>query len=684
MTRSQFALPALCIALIMFLIVPMPTAVLDVVLAVNIITAVVILAAVIGVADPVEFSAFPTVLLVSTAARLALTVSTTRLILLDGYAGEVVETFGEFVVGSNVVVGLVIFAVLTIVNLMVITKGSERAAEVAARFSLDAMPGKQMAVDADLAAGLLDDAGARAARKRIARESDFYGAMDGAVKFVKGDAIASLIIVFINLIGGFSLGVLSQGMPIGEAMDTFSLLTVGDGLVAQIPALLIALATGMLVNRVRGEEGNLGTEMAGQLGSNPVTYRVGAFGAGIIGLLPGMPKVPFAVAAAGLWWLSTKVRATVADSSVPSADHPVIHVGADDPDALIAQMRPEPLELSLAFDCVDLVSGGDLTARVRELRRQLALELGFVLPHVVTSDDASLPAGTYRISVGGVPVGEGIAPAGQVLALPDPTYGPGDDSRLVRLGTKVTEPVFGLTGYWVPDELRADAAAAGATIVGRSSAIVTHLAEVSRSHSPALLTRQAVADLVEGLRNDQPLLANEIGNDRVPMAKLHQVLRELLTERVAVKDLARIVETIADSGPERPVEQLADECRATLGAQICSALAPAGRLAAVLLVPELEGQLLAAVRDIDGAAHLAADPELLEGVKGSVAGAWDRLAGLGDPVALICAPQLRRPLARALAAAGVTIDVLAYRELPAHLQISTTEVIGTVSAQPNL
>jgi flagellar biosynthesis protein FlhA len=672
MRNTRLALPIIIVSMVLCLVVPVPLGVLDLLLSVNIVVGVVTLASVLNLADPVEFSSYPSLLLVTTTARIALTVSTTRSILLHANAGRVVSTFGHVVVGSNVVVGLVIFLVLTIVNLVVITKGSERAAEVAARFSLDAMPGKQMAVDADLAAGLLDEDGARAARRRIARESDFYGAMDGAVKFVKGDAIASVIVVFVNLLGGFAIGVLSKGMSVSDAMQTYSLLTVGDGLVAQIPALLYALATGMLVNRVKGENPDLGHEFFEQLTANPITLRTAAGGALMIGLIPGMPKLPFVGLAVGLWIVGGRVanREPVPDVAPDVA----VSTNPDDPEVLMSRMRAEPLELRLAYDLIDLANGGDLLARIRELRRQLANELGFVLPQVSTSDDATLPAGEYRIALFGVDVGSGRAPVDSVLALPDPTIG--DDLSLAAIGERVVEPVFGLIGYWVPERERAAAATNGATIVPRSAAVVTHLAEIARRYAADLLSRQQVADLVDMLRTEEPLLANEVGNDRVPMTLLHQVMRALLTERVSVRDLPRIIDTLSVSvGQVHGVEALADECRAMLGAQIAAQVAPNQRIAAILLVPELEGRLMASLREVDGTTHLAVEPETLDAVRESVRGAWERLAG-GDPVVLTCAPNLRRPLARVLHSAGLELPTFAYRELPRHLTIDVSEVVG--------
>ncbi|MGZ6987257.1 MAG: FHIPEP family type III secretion protein, partial [Ilumatobacteraceae bacterium] len=506
----------------------------------------------------------------------------------------------------------------------------------------------------------------------IARESDFYGAMDGAVKFVKGDAIASVIVVFVNLLGGFAIGVLSKGMSVSDAMQRYSLLTVGDGLVAQIPALLYALATGMLVNRVKGENPDLGHEFFEQLTANPITLRTAAGGALMIGLIPGMPKVPFVGIAVGLWIVGGRVanREPVPDV-VPDV---AVSTNPDDPEVLMSRMRAEPLELRLAYDLVDLVNGGDLLARIRELRRQLANELGFVLPQVSTSDDATLPAGEYRIALFGVDVGSGRAPADSVLALPDPTIG--DDLSLAALGERVVEPVFGLIGYWVPERERAAAATNGATIVPRSAAVVTHLAEIARRYAADLLSRQQVADLVDMLRTEEPLLANEVGNDRVPMTLLHQVMRALLAERVSVRDLPRIIDTLSVSvGQVHGVEALADECRAMLGAQIAAQVAPNQRIAAILLVPELEGRLMASLREVDGTTHLAVEPETLDAVRESVRGAWERLAG-GDPVVLTCAPNLRRPLARVLHSAGLELPTFAYRELPRHLTIDVSEVVG--------
>ncbi|MEZ5218336.1 MAG: FHIPEP family type III secretion protein [Ilumatobacteraceae bacterium] len=455
MNRAHLVLPTLIVGVIICLIVPVPTAILDVLLAVNIVTGLVTLSSVLNVPDPVNFSSYPSLLLVTTTARVALTVSTTRSILLHAKAGQVVETFGRVVVGSNVVVGLVIFLVLTIINLMVITKGSNalRKSRLASAWTpcrASRWPSTPTSPPACSTSGELAPQ-----RERIAKESDFYGAMDGAVKFVKGDAIAGLIVVFVNLIGGFTIGVVSYKMPVGEAAQTYALLTVGDGLVAQLPALLYALATGMLVNRVKGEIPNLGRELGSQLASSPLTLRTAGAGALAVAFIPGMPKIPFFGLAGLLFLLASRMVASEKATAEEVETDVSITTDPDDPEVLIARMRTEPLELRLAYDCTDLVAGGDLLPRIRELRRQLATELGFVLPHVVTSEDATLAPGEYRIAVWGVDVGSGRVP-----------QGPCSPFRIRRCSTRrrsqpsasgSSKPVFGLTGYWIPESDRGTA-----------------------------------------------------------------------------------------------------------------------------------------------------------------------------------------------------------------------------------
>ena len=671
------AVPLLIVGAILMMVIPVPAPVLDVFLAMNITLGILILLSVLLLKDSLDFSVFPSLLLVTTMLRLALNVSSTRLILLDGYAGKVIETFGNFVIGGSVIVGLVVFLILIIIQFAVVTSGAGRVAEVAARFTLDAMPGKQMAIDADLAAGLLDEHQAKDKRERIAREADFYGAMDGASKFVKGDAMAGVVIVMINLLGGFAIGVAGKGLSFGEAISTYSLLTVGDGLVSQIPALFLSIATGLLVTRVRSEK-DLGPELGRQIFGNPRALKMGAMVTAGMALLPGLPKLPFLGLAAGMWFLSSRqtIDEEEAEEAAAQAALPAAALNPDDPEALVGQMRVEPLELHLSYDILDLIDparGGDLLERVRALRQQVAMELGVVMPFVRTRDDVSLPQHTYRILLHGAEVARGTAPIDRALALPA-----GDGELQGVRGERTVEPVFGLTAFWIPLEDRATAAAAGATVVDRSSVIVTHLAEIVRSSAADLLSRQHVQMLLEGLRAEEPLLANEVGTEPLTMGLLHQVLRKLLEERVPVRDLGRIIEAVSTRiGEVRSPELLANVARATLGGIIVSRIAPDGRLGVLTLDAAEEAAMHEALRDVDGAIHLALEPERVGRLSEDVSAALAR-ADQNLTVAVVCGQMLRRPLARTLQGIGVDVPVLAYPELPVHLEVVPIGVIGNV------
>jgi flagellar biosynthesis protein FlhA len=664
----------------MMMVVPISATVLDVMLAANITLGVLVLLGVILLSDSLEFSVFPSLLLVTTLARLALNVSSTRLILLDGNAGKVIDTFGNFVIGSSVIVGLVVFMILIVIQFVVITNGATRVAEVAARFTLDAMPGKQMAIDADLGAGLIDEQEARASRKKIAKEADFYGAMDGAAKFVKGDAIASIIIVAINLFGGFAIGMGSLGMDFSEAVDTFSLLSVGDGLVSQIPALLISISTGLLVTRVGSEE-DMGAELGMQLLGNARALRFAGLSVAMLGMLPGLPKIPFLGLAAALVLAGSRRAALDAIVQSPGEEAaPEVTVDPDDPEALMGEMRVEPLELRLSYDILDLIDpakSGDLLDRVKSLRRQIAMELGVVMPFVRTRDDVSLPPATYSIVLRGTEVGRGTAPQDQILALP---LGDGEELRALG-GVETVEPVFGLKAFWVPASARSSAAAMGATAVDRSSVIVTHIAEVVRANAASLLSRQDVQSLVDGLRYDEPILANEVSNDVLPLGLLHSVLRKLLEDRVSIRDLGPIVEVVSNrAGETRSAEQLATAARVAVGRSIVAKIAPEGSLMVMTLAPSLEAAMHESLREVDGATFIVMDPSRLDVVRIDV----DHLAGQAAraqrPVALVVGQALRGPLTKTLRGMGLDVPVLAYPELPPDLELEPVGVIGAALA----
>ena len=669
--------PLFLVLIVTMMVLPVSPLLLDLLLAANFAFAILVLLGTLLLKDSLEFSVFPSLLLVATLSRLALNVSSTRLILLDGYAGKVIETFGSFVIGSSVVVGLVVFLILVVIQFVVITNGAGRVAEVAARFTLDAMPGKQMAIDADLSAGLIDERQARELRKRISKEADFYGAMDGASKFVKGDAIAGIIITTINLLGGLAIGIGSRGLSLAEAGDTYSRLSVGDGLVGQIPALLISMATGLLVTRV-GSDDDMGSEIGKQVFGNPRALRLAAVVISAMGLLPGLPIVPFfslgiilAVIAAN----RSSQDDVEGQETISPEEEAELTIDPNAPEALIAQMHVEPLELHLAYDILDLIDagrGGDLLDRIKALRRQIASDLGMVMPPVRTRDDVSLPAWSYRIMLRGVEVGRGEAPPKHVMAIPT-----NPAESLSALGRETTEPVFGLTAYWIPVENRVAAEAAGATVVDRTSAVITHLAETVRSHAGSLLSRQDVQLLVEGLHEEQPLLANEVGGETLPTHILHSVLRGLLAERVPIRDLETIVESISSLPQDnRQPTAMINAARAALAPTIAARIAPMGILNAVTLEPNLERSFHELLREADGAVHLVLTPEGTKQLKLDVIEALRPAAALDTPVGLLCTQTLRQPLQRTIDMFGLELPVLAYTELPRHMTIVPIGVIG--------
>jgi flagellar biosynthesis protein FlhA len=562
------------------------------------------------------------------------------------------------------------------VQFIVITNGAGRVAEVAARFTLDAMPGKQIAIDADLNAGLINEEEAKRRRREIAEEADFYGAMDGASKFVKGDAIAAIVIVSINLVGGFAVGVLQHHLSFGEAIKTYSLLTVGDGLVAQIPALLLSLSSGLIVTRA-ATESDLGTDLISQFTRHKRTLQVAGSALVAVAIVPGLPKIPFIAVGGALLLLATRVpsdeeiaaREAAAVSEVVEPDTP----GPDAPEHLATEMRVEPLELEIAYDLIDLVDrgrGGDLLDRVRALRRKLALELGVVIPLVRTRDNLELPASTYAIRVHGVDVGRGEAPPGHVLVL-------GDDSTSALPGIQTREPVFGLPATWVPIEFRHQAEVTGATVVDRASVITTHLAEVVRRNAGRLLGRQDVKLLLDVVKQSDPVVIDELNGANVSTGEIQRVLQILLDEGVGIRDLVRIFEVISErSRVTKDPEQIAEAVRTAIGPAISAAYAKEGRLPVLTLEPMVEHALAEALRAGDHGAYLALDPTTAETLALAVAREAEAAEMKGIEPVLVCATQLRPSLRRLLHAAAPRLPVLAYTELGQQLELDTIGVVN--------
>jgi flagellar biosynthesis protein FlhA len=680
---AELAVPLMVVGIVVIMILPLPTMVLDLFLATSIATSIVVLLTAMFVKDALDFSVFPALLLITTLLRLALNVSSALLIILHVNAGKVIESFGHVVVGGNLVVGLVIFLILVVIQFAVITAGAGRVSEVAARFTLDAMPGKQMAIDADLNSGLINDDQARTRRKHITAEADFYGAMDGASKFVKGDAVAAVVIVVVNLLGGFMVGVVQQHMPIGDAISHYALLSVGDGLVSQIPALLISIASGLVVTRAASEDdGGIGADVWGQLMNNRRTLGIASVAIMSIAMLPGLPKVPFGLLAAAL-----AITAARRPSAGKKAEAEAIAeaervatpaIAGDGPDEVIQQLRVEALELELATDLLDLVDntrGGMLLERVRKLRRQIALDLGLVVPLVRTRDNALMNPSTYIIRVHGVEAGRGEAPPGCVLVLDDGFITDGMGGR------PTTEPVFGLPAMWMPAELTDSLEASGATVVDRGSVLVTHLAEVVRSRAADLLSRQDVQTLLDAVKEIAPALASEIGPDGLSIVEVQKVLRGLLSEGVPIRDLVAILEAVtAQARLTRDPESLLESARQAIGPAICERLATDGVLAVVTLEPLLEQALLEAVAMGDSGSFLAIDPIRTEGLLHGITLAMTNAEASGRHPVLVCAQQLRPSIHRLAAASRPDLPVLSYAELSRNLTIDPIGVVNLVQA----
>ncbi len=666
---TQLGVPIGIVFIVVMLVVPLPAMVLDTLIAANITIALLVLLTAMFIHRPLEFAAFPAVILVLTLFRLALNVSATRLVLLDGYAGKVIDTFGHFVVGGSLIVGLIVFAILLVIQFVVITNGAGRVAEVGARFTLDAMPGKQMAIDADLNSGLIDEDTARQRRHDVHAEADFYGAMDGSSKFVKGDAIAAVIITLVNLIGGFAIGVAQNGMSFGDAIQTYSLLSIGDGLVSQIPALLLSVATGLIVTRSTGEE-DMGSDILRQLTARAVPLRVAGGAALGLCLIPGLPKLPFILAGGIMLLASTRVEPPA--TKVVAKDEPALGPAADSPEELAYEIQIDPLGLDLSADIIDLVdpdAGGDLLPRVKALRRKIANDIGIVIPPLRTRDNLDLPLNTYAIKLFGIEVARGEAPRGQVLAIGDFLGG--------LPGTLTQEPVFGLEAKWIAAELRNQAELSGATVVDRTSVITTHIADVVNSHAARLLGREDVRLLTDVVKRSHPVVVEELTPAQLSLGEVQRVLQSLLEEGVSIRDLVRIFEAISmRAQSSKDLDGLVDAARASLGPAIVSTHLQGDTVHVISLDPRLEQRMLESLRSTEFGLTLAVDPELGQSVLNQL-GALSRQAEDENlrPV-LVCAPQVRSAVRRLLRPSLPALPVLSYQELIGCAQVRSVGVVG--------
>jgi flagellar biosynthesis protein FlhA len=668
------------VLVVVMMIVPLPPFILDLFITLNISVALAVLVATLYMPRALDFAAFPSLLLLTTLFRLAINVSVTRLILLHGDAGHVVSAFGNFVVGGNVLVGLVVFLILIVIQFVVITNGAGRVAEVAARFTLDAMPGKQMAIDADLNSGQITDEQARQRRTDIGREADFYGAMDGASKFVKGDAMAGILIVLINLIGGMVVGVLQQGMPFGEAIQHFSLLTIGDGLCAQIPALLISVATGILVTRSTSEK-DLGNDIASQVLSQKKAPMVAGCVIMAFALVPGLPKIPFLIIGAffvAVGWAAQKGhigpqveidRAAAAAAAALPAGDPV-----SPRDQALEALPIDPLELAIGFGLVPLVdqkAGGSLLTRVSAIRRQIASELGMVIPPVRIHDEVGLDSHEYLVKVRGAEVARGRTMAGHQLAMD-----PGDAVGQLP-GVSTTEPAFGLPATWIPDSARAEAEALGYTVVDAESVIVTHLTESIRTEAAELLTRQETRQLLDQLKESNAAVVDEVVPDVLSLGEIQRVLQSLLREGVSIRDLGVIVEAIGDKARlTRDPALLAEYARQALGRSITAPFIGADRkLRAIALDPMIEQEVSESITATSDGEYLAMEPARAQALVTALRDRSDGASALGARPVLLCSARVRRHLRRLCEQTLPNLAVCSYNEIVPGIRVETVGVV---------
>lgn len=674
---SEMLLAGGVLGILFVLIVPLPATILDLSITMNIGIALMVLLITLTIRKPLEFSTFPSLLLFTTLYRLALNVASTRMILSEGKGGTVIASFGNFVVGGDLVVGLVIFLILLIIQFVVITKGSNRISEVAARFTLDAMPGKQMAIDADLNAGIISEQDARNRREEIAAEAEFYGSMDGAGKFVRGDAIAGLIITVVNIIGGIAIG-MSQGLDIGQALEKYALLTVGDGLVSQIPALVIAISAGVLVTKARSEE-KLSNELAQQFLVDPQPLRIAALMVLAMGLVPGLPTFPFLVFA-GLIWVASMVAVRMAKKqeepvSLEIEAHEASRASEVTQEVLNEILKVDRVGIEIGYRLIPLVDDkkrGNLLDHIAMVRKQFAQTLGFVVPPIRMRDNLSITPNGYRLLVSGQQIGEGELYPDHVLAM-----NPGGVADPMP-GIETTDPTFGMPALWVPKDRQAEAESAGYTVVDPESVLVTHLTELIKENATEILNREDVQATLDRVKATDPTVVGELVPDILGPGVIQQVLGGLLRERVPIRDMTSILETLADQGRNvKDPEALIEFVRQRLARTICDSHAtPEGRIEALTLAPALETQL---VESMQANPENVAATAPLHAVQEAVLKSWTEAQMAGrQPVLLVRAP-LRRHLAEIFRTLKPAVPVLSYNEV---LGARGVDSVGMVEVDP--
>ncbi|WP_156563320.1 flagellar biosynthesis protein FlhA [Clostridium paraputrificum] len=664
------------IGIVLMIIIPLPKGVLDVLLALNITLSVVIMLITMFTTNVLQLSVFPTLLLVTTLFRLALNISSTRLILTEADAGKIITAFGDFVVGGNYVVGIIIFIIIVIVNFIVITNGAGRVAEVSARFTLDAMPGKQMSIDADLNSGLIDEATAKSRRQDLQSEADFYGAMDGASKFVKGDAIAGIIITLINVVGGIIIGVMMKNMSAGDAASKYIILTVGDGLVGQIPALLISTSSGILVTR-SGSRDNFGKTFANQLTAFPVVTGIAAILMFSIGIIPGMPKIPFFLASAAmgvLTYLLYKEENKKQELAIAMEEDEIVEMERKEPENVMNLISVEPMEVEIGYGLIPLAdetTGGDLLQRIASVRRQCAIEMGIVVQPIRIRDNLQLRTNEYVIKIRGTVIASSELMPNMLLCM-DPT---GDNSDIP--GIKTIEPTFGLPAVWINKDQREEAEIKGLTVVDPTTVMVTHLTETIKAHSYELLGRQEVKLIVDNTREKYSAVVDELIPDLLTIGELQKVLQNLLREKVPIKDMVTIMESLADNSRNtKDIELLTEYVRFSLARTICNQIINEDRAVTVVtLHPQLEDLVASNIQKSIQGTFPTIDPDTTTRIFNNIRDTIESVYFYNNQPVILVSPNIRCVFRKLIEMAFPHIMVISLNEIPNDVEIRTEGVV---------
>jgi flagellar biosynthesis protein FlhA len=661
------------VGILIVMIIPVPTFLMDILLTLNLGIAIIILLVSMYTRESLEFSVFPSLLLTVTLFRLALNIASTRLILSQADAGKVIEVFGTFVTKGNMVVGAIIFLIIVIIQFVVITKGASRIAEVAARFTLDAMPGKQMAIDADLNAGIINEEQARSRRTKISREADFYGAMDGASKFVRGDAIAGIIITIINIIGGFIIGIAQLGMGVSEALSTYTQLTIGDGLVSQIPALMISTGAGILVSRAASQS-DLGQEITSQLFSNPKILGITGGLLLVFALIPGFPKVPFivlgAASIAAVYIGKQKEKKIVEEQSTQSQKKPEQEERVED------YLHIDPMELEIGYGLivlVDVKQGGDLLDRITMIRRQLATDLGIIIPPIRIRDNIQLKPNEYRIKIRTLLVGKSELMNGAYLAMD-----PGTATKKIR-GIQTVEPAFGLPALWITESQKEDAELSGYTVVELPAVLATHLTEIVRKHAFELLTRQDVRQLLDTIKETNAVLVDELIPGILSVGDVHKVLQNLLRERISIRDLQMILETLANvASRNKNTDILTEYVRNAIAKQICETFKGENNIIPVItLDPNLEARLESTLQESESGFRFGISPTEVGKILEATGPVVEKVKSSGDVPIILCSPTIRSAFKKLTESNYCELVVLSYNEIVSGIEIRSLGMITT-------